>query len=77
MSTPVPTPPQPAPPGPRESFQAFARRETREELMADMRTQAEAYFGCKVALLKSSAQPHHSGSGSFAYQGSSSWMARP
>lgn len=77
MSTPVPTPPQPAPPGPRESFQAFARSDSREELMADMRTQAEAYFGCKVALLKSSAQPCGQQGAGKAYQGSSFWQARP
>ena len=79
MSTPVPTPPQPAPPGPRESFQTFARSDSREGLMNAMRAQTEAYFGCKVELCKSSAQPATGGAARPAtqYQGSSFWVARP
>lgn len=76
MSTPVPTPPQPAPPGPRESFQAFARSDSREALMDAMRVQAEAYFGGPVELKEASAQPGPNGGVTFAFQGSSRWVAR-
>lgn len=77
MNVPVPTPPRPAPPGPRETFQAFARSDSREGLMDAMRGQAEAYFGCKVELCKSSAQPAGVRSVVTQYQGSSFWVARP
>ena len=82
MNVPVPTPPRPAPPGPRETFQAFARSDSREGLMDAMRGQAEAYFGCKVELCQSSAQPATGGARPVTrpatqYQGSSFWVARP
>ena len=41
----------------RETFQAFARASSRDELMAAMRSQAEAYFGGPVELKEASAQP--------------------
>lgn len=59
----------------KETFQAFARADTRSELIDLMRKQAEQYFGCKVELREASAQPGPNGQR--AYQGSSRWVARP
>lgn len=75
MSLPKPTPPKPSDNMNRESFTAFARAGSRDELMDLMRAQAEAYFGTKVELRSAAAQPAPGGSG-VAYQGSSHWTAR-
>ena len=75
--------PKPTPPAGfgRETFQAFARAATREDLLADMRAQAEAYFGgVRVELREASAQRAQSANGlprTDQYQGSSRWVARP
>ena len=75
MSLPKPTPPKPSDNMNRESFTAFARAGSREELMDLMRAQAEAYFGTKVELRSAAAQPAPVSS-VLAYQGSSHWTAR-
>lgn len=72
---PVPTPPRPIP-GPRETFHAYARANSRIELMDAMRAQAESYFGCKAELRDATAQPGPSGGATFAFQGASRWVAR-
>ena len=59
----------------RETFQAFARANTRDALMDAMRSQAEAYFGGPVELKDASAQPGPQG-GQASYQGTSRWHAR-
>ncbi len=61
----------------RETFQAFARADSRAELMDLMRKQAESYFGCKVEMREASAQLAPTGKGARTYQGSSRWVARP
>ena len=60
----------------RETFQAFARANSRDDLMAAMRAQAEAYFGGPVELKEASAQPGPQGRGQASYQGTSRWHAR-
>jgi len=60
----------------KETYQAFARADTRAELLDRMRRQAEAYFGCRVELREASAQAAPKGSAE-AYQGASRWVARP
>ena len=78
---PKPTPPTPPAGFGRETFHAFARAATREDLMAAMRAQAEAYFGgVRVELREASAQRAQSANGlprTDQYQGSSRWVARP
>ena len=74
--------PKPTPPAGfgRETFHAFARAATREDLMAAMRAQAEDYFGVRVELREASAQRAQSANGlprTDQYQGSSRWVARP
>lgn len=74
----MPTPasmPQRRPQMGRETFQAFARANTREALMDAMSSQAEAYFGGPVELKEASAQPGPQG-GQASYQGTSRWCAR-
>ena len=74
----MPTPanmPQRRPQMGRETFQAFARANSREALMDAMRSQAEAYFGGPVELKEASAQPGPQG-GQASYQGTSRWCAR-
>lgn len=82
-----PRPPgaQPAPGMCHEEFRAFGRADSRDELMAIMRAQAESYFGGPVGLRDASAQlvqmPTNiaaiDGARSPRYQGSSRWYPRP
>ena len=75
---PIPTPPRRFSPDvfTRETFHAYARANSRADLMDAMRSQAEAYFGCKVELRDATAQPGPSGGTTFAFQGASRWVAR-
>ena len=60
----------------REQVQAFARADSRDELMAEMRAQATAYFGGPVLLKEASAQPAPKNDPA-VYQGTSKWQPAP
>lgn len=70
--------PKPVPPPPRnasrEVFTAFARGNTRAELMDEMRAQAERYFGSPVTLRDAAIQPAPRVNTSNAYQATSRWV---
>ena len=75
---PIPTPPRRFSPDvfTRETFHAYARGDTRQEVMDAMRAQAEDYFECRVTLRDAAAQPAPDRSGA-RWQGSSRWIVRP
>ena len=75
-STPKPLPPRPVSNATREVFTAYARGNTRRELMDAMRTQAEGYFECRVSLRDAAIQPAPE-FGQHMYQATSRWVARP